>query len=283
MEARQSSYWDREKLYQLFKYTIYGLILVDVIFFMVEDFSASEHTFRNGVDLSNVGNAFSAFMDSVAWLILLMIFELETYTLEDDQLNDRRKLALNIGAVICYFFIILAFWGYCEKALMVYAFAETPITDLCVLIRPDLSQNVSLVLDLDEYVPLSLENCGTLVGQIYYQSDTFLYADQGVLDGLKKLVLIDIVNGLTWLVIVIVLQIEVYLQLRGHLSSVMYKLNSIIKIIAYGIIFLACLYWGYLGDLIGFWDAILWLLAFIFIELNIFQWRQEEEQESANL
>ena len=49
----------------------------------------------------------------------------------------------------------------------------------------------------------------------------------------------------------------------------------------YELDFGACLYWGYMGDGIGFWDAILWLLAFIFIELNIFQWRQEEEDEVA--
>ena len=283
MEIRYSSYWDRDKLFQLFKYTIYGLILIDVIYFMIEDFAASEHTFRGGIDLSNIGNAFSAFLDSIAWFILLMIFELETYALEDDQLSDRRKLALNIGAAICYFFILLAFWGYCEKSLMIYAFAPSPITDLCAVISHDLSQNLpqtySLALYLDDYVPLTLENCRSVVGQVYFQSDTLIYADPAVMEKLKKLVLIDIVNGFTWLVIIVVLQIEVYLQLRGHLSSVLYRLNSIIKVIAYGLILLACIYWGYLGDLMGFWDALLWLSAFIFIELNIFQWRQEEEEE----
>ena len=158
---------------------------------------------------------------------------------------------------------------------MIYAFEATPITDLCAIVSADLS----LVLGLDDYVPLTAENCGTAVGQLYYQANNLMYADAEMFDEVKKVVLIDVVNAFTWLVVVVVLQIEVFLQLRGHLSSYMYKLNSFIKIIAYFILLLACLYWGYMGDGIGFWDAILWLLAFIFIELNIFQWRQEEEEE----
>ena len=31
----------------------------------------------------------------------------------------------------------------------------------------------------------------------------------------------------------------------------------------------------------GIWDAFLWLVAFAFIELNVFEWRQEDEQLAA--
>lgn len=279
MQSKYLSYWDREKLFQFFKYTIYILILSNVIFFMFEDYSASAHTYKNGISFSNIGNAFSASVDSIAWYVLLIIFELETYTLEDEQLSSKRKLILNSLVAICYFFILVAFMGYWEKMTMVYAFSATPITDLCALAGTDLS----LALGLDDYVPLTLENCGTITGQLYYQSHTMMYADQSIYNDIRKLVLIDVVNAATWLVVVVVLQIEVVLQLRGELTSFLYKLNSFIKIFAYSILLIACVYWGYMGDLIGFWDAILWLAAFIFIELNIFQWRQEDEESEAAL
>ena len=35
------------------------------------------------------------------------------------------------------------------------------------------------------------------------------------------------------------------------------------------------IYWGVKGDFVDFWDAFLWLVAFVFIELNVFEWRQE--------
>ena len=38
-------------------------------------------------------------------------------------------------------------------------------------------------------------------------------------------------------------------------------------------------YWGFEGTFLDFWDAFLWLVAFIFIELNIFQWHEEAEDE----
>lgn len=274
METKQAAFWNSEKLYQIFKYSIYGLLLVNLVVFMVEDYAASATTYKNGISLADIVNAFTASVDTLAWFVLLMVFELETYALEDDQLGNKRKLMLNIFAAICYFFIILAFLGYVEKTSMVYAFAATPVTDLCALAGGELS----LVLGLDDYVPLTAENCGSVSGQLYYQSNVMMYADAGMFDEIQKVVLIDVVNAFTWLVVVVVLQIEVFLQLRGHLSSYMYKVNSFIKIIAYFILLLACLYWGYMGDGIGFWDAILWLVAFIFIELNIFQWRQEEEE-----
>jgi hypothetical protein len=36
------------------------------------------------------------------------------------------------------------------------------------------------------------------------------------------------------------------------------------------------------GDFLDFWDAFLWLVAFIFIEMNIFTWHSEVEEEKAH-
>ena len=44
---------------------------------------------------------------------------------------------------------------------------------------------------------------------------------------------------------------------------------------------LAAIYWGFKGDFVDFWDAFLWLVAFVFIELNIFEWRREEMAENS--
>lgn len=274
VEAKHSPFWDHEKLYQIFKYAIYAFLLGNVFLFMFEDYAASSHTYKNGISLSEMGNAFSASIDTVAWYVLLVIFELETYALEDEQLSSKRKLMLNAAAAACYFFIVVAFLGYIEKATMIYAFDISSVSDLCAIIGSD----ISLALSLDEYVPLTLENCSAVAGQLYYQANTMMYADQAVFDEISKIVLIDVVNAFTWLVVVIVLQIEVFLQLRGHLTSLMYKINSYTKGVAYIILFLCFLYWTYMGDVLGSWDAFLWLAAFIFIELNIFQWRQEDEE-----
>jgi hypothetical protein len=43
----------------------------------------------------------------------------------------------------------------------------------------------------------------------------------------------------------------------------------------YGTLLFTATFWGIKGDFVDFWDAFLWLVAFVFIELNVFEWRQE--------
>ena len=53
------------------------------------------------------------------------------------------------------------------------------------------------------------------------------------------------------------------------------------KVVLYSTLLFAAVYWWIDGDFLDFWDAFLWLVAFIFIELNVFEWRAEEHQIAA--
>ena len=79
---------------------------------------------------------------------------------------------------------------------------------------------------------------------------------------------------------VILLEIEVRLQLRGNLSDQIMRFTLMIKYVVYGALFACAGYWGVAGDFLDFWDAALWLFAFIFIELNVFEWQAETSQEN---
>ena len=45
------------------------------------------------------------------------------------------------------------------------------------------------------------------------------------------------------------------------------------KFVLYSTLLLAAIYWGFKGGFLDFWDAFLWLVAFVFIEMNVFEWR----------
>lgn len=45
--------------------------------------------------------------------------------------------------------------------------------------------------------------------------------------------------------------------------------------VLYATLFVAAVYWGFEGDFLDFRDAFLWLVAFIFIEMNVIQWNEE--------
>ena len=74
---------------------------------------------------------------------------------------------------------------------------------------------------------------------------------------------------------VILLEIEVRLQLRGGVPSKLQWLMNGFKVVLYTTLALAAVYWGIEGEFLDFWDAALWLFAFVFIELNVFAWQQE--------
>ena len=79
----------------------------------------------------------------------------------------------------------------------------------------------------------------------------------------------------------VLLEIEVRLQLRGQLSDTLMQMTRVVKYVLYGVLFAAAGYWGVAGDFLDFWDAALWLFAFIFIELNVLEWQQETQYEAA--
>ena len=95
-----------ENLYRLFKYLLYALLAYDAVLFFAEDLAASAEVFGDNITWRNVIEAYSATFDTVAWVVLLLIFELETAILPDHMLKGRLKLFLRSLSAICYFIII---------------------------------------------------------------------------------------------------------------------------------------------------------------------------------
>ena len=60
------------------------------------------------------------------------------------------------------------------------------------------------------------------------------------------------------------------------------RTSQAIKSVLYTVLLFAAVYWGFNGDFVDFWDAFLWLVAFVFIELNVFEWRQEVNESTAH-
>jgi glucose dehydrogenase len=87
-----------------------------------------------------------------------------------------------------------------------------------------------------------------------------------------------VINSAVWLLVVLVLEIDVRLQERHKLEGAVLYLSNASKYILYSALFMAAVYWGVKGDFVDFWDAFLWLVAFVFIELNVVEWRQESAE-----
>ncbi len=263
--------------FQLFKYTVYFLLAMNVYHFFVEEFSASEHTFANGIALGQVIEAFTATIDTAAWVILLLLFELETYVLEDDKIYGVTRWSLQLTRMLCYTFIVYSFYGYLSKYIMLHTVVAFSAGDICSMV----GSSFTYIEDIDEYLPLTVDNCGAFTGLPVWQvSGTEIISTGDHLIAAQRLSLTDIINSGNWLIIVAILEVDVYLQHKGQLNGLLVTLSKGIKVVLYSILLLAAIYWGVKGDFLDFWDAFLWLVAFVFIEMNIFEWHQET-QDSA--
>ena len=133
--------------------------------------------------------------------------------------------------------------------------------------------------------PIVAELCGELRelgalagGELYRLRAENIVAPAAVLAQSRHLALLDVVNAAAWILVVLLLEAEVRLQVRSTLGGVLLRLGAALQSLVYAVLLCAALYWGFVGDFLDFWDAFLWLLAFVFIELNIFQWQKETAQ-----
>ena len=269
---------NRYRAFTAVKYLTYILLSINVYLFLQEELSALEHTFAGGIKPEQIIQSFAATIDTAAWVFLLLLFELETSVLDDSKIKGGLKWSLHGIRGICYLAIGYAFTGYYAELTMLYDVILTPGDDACSLIGRDFS----LLVDIDEYVSLNAMTCAA-VGPDLYQFNGFdIVADTSTMQAAQYLGWVDVINSATWILVCIVLEVEVRLQLRGQLSDRIMETTRYLKFALYAILFGAAGYWGYAGDFLDYWDASLWLFAFIFIELNVFEWQYETTHETAS-
>ena len=269
-----------QNIFRFYKYAIYTLLAYNAYLFFQQDLAASAETFGDTVTWRNVIEAYSATFDTVAWVLLLLIFELETAIIPDHLLKGPLKWVLKTLSGVCYFFIVYSFYGYCYKYGVINNLVPFNIDDICSLIGTEFTY----LSGLDDYLPLDQAVCTAMNGQSVMQvSGTEIIAMEPALTEVIRLAIIDIVNAATWLVIVVLLEVEVFLQSKDRLTNSMMIGGKYIKGFFYGLLFVCAAYWGFKGSFLDFWDAFLWLVAFIFIELNIFRWHGETEEEREHL
>jgi hypothetical protein len=268
---------NRHRVFTAVKYLTYALLSVNIYLFLQQELTALEYTFADGIEPSQIIQSFAATIDTGSWVVLLLLFELETSVLDDSQIKGATKWLLHGVRGICYIAIGYAFTGYYAELVALYNVTLLPSFDPCVAV----AQNLSILVTLDEYVPLDASNCAAMSAEVVRLNGFDIIADAPALQLARRLAWTDILNSAAWILVVIVLEIEVRLQLRGNLSDKIMDSTKFVKLALYSTLFCAALYWGYAGEFLDFWDACLWLFAFIFIELNVFEWQNETTQEGA--
>jgi hypothetical protein len=249
------------------------MLSFNVYLFFSEEWLASKIIFSSGINLNNIIEGFSSTIDTAAWVVLLLLFELETCIIPDEKLVGLTKRALHTIRMLCYIIITYAFYGYLTKVGLLDQFNPTQITDLCTL-----GADWRIMDTLNVYNQITKETCTALstVGTTFSSYDNFkIISSAAKLSDVKMLSWVDVINSGSWLLVVIMLEYDVRVQLGQFNSKLWKKYNVFVKATVYFVLLLAAIYWGVTGNFIEFWDAFLWLVAFFLIEMNMFEWQAE--------
>lgn len=267
--------------YQIFrwvKYLTYALLSLNIWLFLAEEIGSARFAIATGEEVAMGIQLFSATLDTLAWVILLLLFELETAVIPDERLRGPLRYGIHGVRMLCMLAIVMAFLGYFGEWLTLLP-SELLMGDACVRV----SEGWSYMVKLDDFVPLTAENCSQFGADTRLVSglDSVIASPAGLLEG-QRLALVDVINSAAWILVVILLEIEVRLLTRwGGGSRPTVSVANGLKIILYGTLVVAAVYWGFKGDFLDFWDAALWLFAFVFIELNVFEWQQEIRDQAS--
>lgn len=252
------------------KFLVYTALIANVALFFKDDWEAAAHVFQDSLPLARIIEGFAASIDTAAWVILLLLFELETCQLSDAVLTRPIGLVIRSLRVLCYGVIVYAFTGYLVKALGFGLYAPAGFTDACILAI----RQFSLLVELDEYRALTAGNCAGITGALFVNEQARTLAEAGALAQATRLAWVDVVNAGTWLLIVALLELDVRPGVKGSFPGWFATASRLAKYLLYAIIVGAAVYWGLFGTLLDLWDAFLWIAAFVFIERNV--WKPDE-------
>ncbi|MCH1610357.1 MAG: shikimate kinase [Luminiphilus sp.] len=262
-------------LYQIFrwvKYLTYALLSLNIWLFFSEELNSARFAIETGEEVALGVQLFSATLDTLAWVILLLLFELETAVIPDERLRGTIRFGIHGVRMVCTAAIMMAFLGYSGEWLTLLP-SEPLSGEACSRV----TESWSVMTKLDDFMPLTAENCGQFGAdtRIVTGLDQVMASPAGLLEG-QRLALVDVINSAAWILVVILLEIEVRVLTRwGGASRPLSRVATFAKAVLYATLVAAAIYWGFKGDFLDFWDAALWLFAFVFIELNVFEWQQE--------
>ena len=260
---------------QTIKWLVYTLVIINFGFYIRNDLVIAGHTLYSGSSLLEISRAFATTIDESAWIILLLLFEIETYLLSDDPLSRTKTLLMQGIRLVCY--VSLAHTLYAYGVYLAEIYAAVPVegvTNLCQLIGKDLSYASNLV-----YSKINSSNCASLssANQFFYVDPPtfFIVEDAAGLAIEKQLAWIDIFEAIIWLLILLSIEVAVWLQDRNIGQGLIFKTLSITKWCLYSLLWAAAGYWIYRGHYMFAWDEFVWIAGFVAIEMNIVEWRNE--------
>ena len=262
------------------KLVVYSLLCINFVFYVRDDWVIAGHTLHAGSTFLQWTSAYNTTIDEIAWLLLLLLFEMETHLLSGRDLSRTYEILSLTVRLCCY--VVLAHTPY-AYANTVYDLSQAPIiegvTDLCQLAGQNLSYAHNLV-----YTKITDGNCSELstARQFFFNDppDHLIVQDEMALALERRSALVDLVESITWLLILLSIEVVVWLQDKDITGGLLIKSANMAKVLLYSLLWFAIGYWIYLGHYMFAWDEFVWIVGFVAIEMNVVERRRDIEEPS---
>lgn len=267
----------RPKVALAVKCVVYGILLYNFNQFFQDNVSAYTNSLAADARLSDILETFSDTIDTLAWLGLVFLLELETNVLSDEVLDNWLGSLLRAVRFVCCVLIAYAAYGYTAEALSNFKYTErTDISTLCEVV----DQDIALQTDSAKFSKITAENCQQLSANPPFMQieNKVSLIDARTLSWIQKVDFIDVVNAFFWLVVVALIEIEIRLQWSDQFGSKLQRVQQV-KFACYGVLWLCVFAWWYGGYVLYGVDALVWIAGFWAIELNLTQWEEERREE----
>lgn len=273
---------DLHKAQQVFKWAVYSVLLINFGFYIYEDVDRALHVLHSGSSLFDISGEFAVTIDTIGWLALLFMFELETYALNDDQLSRGVERLIHGVRYLSYIMLAHTIVAYADD--LVDLSPTVPVDDVSELCELN-GQEVSFVYNLD-YTEIDVDSCVALPSSSSYfwvgELDEKIVSTEAGLELERDLAWSDLIEGTVWLLIVFAIEIVVRLQNRGITEGVLMRTTRLTKALGYFVLLLLSIYWAALEHWLYTWDTFVWVAGFAAIEMNVSEWRDEILEEHVN-
>ena len=256
--------------HQRFKWTVYALLLLNFFLYLVQDIGSARYTLDARSDLLEILSAYVTSIDLIAWFTLILLFELETYVLVDRSWTGATKWTVQGVRLLCYVTILHTSFSY-DIALQEFQHPERlpAAADVCAY-----TDGWTFLRNRD-YFEIDPANCAT-IGEgpdFFALSDDAILTDRAGLQEGLILAWTDLIESVTWLVIVFATEAIVRLEHTALWSSALPLALERLKIALYALILVIAFYWGSKKQILYFWDELVWVLGFLIIDWNIRDWQ----------
>ena len=266
--------------YPCIKAVLYTLLLANFGYYVIDDWARTSFALADTAGFYDYVKQFNTSLDEMAWFTLLLIFELETYLLDESGWSPRiARVVMMIKLITLFLIGHTLYANSIALAQILGPVSASAVSDLCDLTNA----GQSWLFNLD-YIAITTDSCGALpqAPQYWQIPGEPVVTSSAGLELARKFAWCDFMETAAWLGVAAAMEAAIRLTDRGVTSGVIVASLRWLKLCLYALILGLGAYWAVYGHWVYLWDELLWIFGFAFLEINLDGWRDEIDTEAAN-